>query len=106
MFLVVLLTWGQLAISLGLPPTTRPPVECTQWYDANPMPASQTRSSRQPGYQPRSFPSSAMRAGLEGEVTLIFDVDPQGRVGAIRAGARRGDQLFEASARDDLRQWL
>jgi periplasmic protein TonB len=50
------------------------------------------------------YPANARRAGLEGEVTLGFDVSPTGQVENI-AVVQSNDPRFEEAAMEAMRQW-
>ncbi|WP_374584337.1 energy transducer TonB [Ideonella dechloratans] len=58
-----------------------------------------------PGNALPPYPEAAREDGLEGLVRLAVEVDPQGRVSAVRWDARSGVMLLDIAARDAVRLW-
>ena len=51
------------------------------------------------------YPQRALRAGIEGEVTLRFTITPEGRVDNLRVTAAEPPGVFEREARRAVRRW-
>jgi TonB family protein len=51
------------------------------------------------------YPRRARARGLEGEVTVRYDVNERGRVAGIEVLSARPDRLFETSVRRAVRKW-
>jgi TonB family protein len=96
---------GALAAALGLPPETRLPVDCERYYETAAMAPAHQRRSSDPGYRKQSYPSQAIRERIQGEVTLAYDIDMQGRVGQRRLISRQSSALLVEAATEDLADW-
>lgn len=89
------------AVTTPAPEPTRPPAAAAEAPAATPAPARLPRVLRQP---PLRYPDQAMRQGIEGTVTLDFQINADGSVSDVRVIQASPQGVFEREAMSVVRR--